>query len=81
MINTGLRKRFLDGRASINLNVTDPFDLYRPSVTYFDRGFRESGRERVSIRRASLSLSYSFGGRGRGGGERGWRGRGGWDGD
>ena len=66
MTSTALRKRLMDGRASLSLSVTDPLDIYRPSTTTFDRGFRESGRERVSIRRASLSLSYSFGGRGGG---------------
>ena len=66
MTSTAIRKRLLDGRASLSLNVTDPLDLYRPSTTTFDAAFRETGRERVSIRRASLSLSYTFGGRGRG---------------
>ena len=48
MTSTALRKRLMDGRASLSLSVTDPLDLYRPSTTTFDRGFRESGRERVS---------------------------------
>jgi iron complex outermembrane recepter protein len=72
MTSTAIRKRLMDGRASLSLNITDPLDLYRPSTTTFDPAFRETGRDRVSIRRASLSLSYTFGGRGRG--QRGGRG-------
>ena len=73
MTRLGVRQRLLDGRASINLNVTDPFDIYRPSTRLRDSSYVEEGRERQSIRRAALSLSYTFGG----GQGRGGRGRGG----
>ncbi|HEX6070688.1 MAG TPA: TonB-dependent receptor [Longimicrobiaceae bacterium] len=75
MTSTAIRQRLMGGRASISLNITDPLDLYRPSTTTIDRGFMETGRDRVSIRRAALSLSYTFGGRGRGGARGGARGQ------
>lgn len=71
MSSASLRKRLMDGRASISLNLTDPLDVYRPSTTTSDRGFVETGRNRVSIRRVALSVSYNFGGRGGSGSARG----------
>jgi hypothetical protein len=70
MTSLGVRYRFIDGRASMNLNVTDPFDIYDSSIQRSARGYIESGRERVSMRRLRLSLSYSFQS---GGGRRGGR--------
>lgn len=75
MTSTAIRRRLMGGRASINLSITDPLDMYRPRTTTSDRGFIESGRDRVSVRRAALSLSYTFGGRGRGGARGGGGGR------
>lgn len=73
MTRLGMRYRFLDRRASLSLNVTDPLDIYNSSVQRSTSSYIEIGRERVSMRRLTLSLSYSFqgeagGGRGRGGG-------------
>ncbi len=77
MTRVGLRYRFLDRRASLSFNVTDPFDVYDSSVQRSARGYVETGRDRVSMRRATIGLSYSFqsgGGGGRGeGGRRGDR--------
>ena len=75
MTRLGVRQRLLDGRASVNLNVTDPLDIYRPSTRLRDASYVQEGRERQSIRRATLSFSYTFGGGG--GGGRGGRGGGG----
>ena len=75
MSRLGLRWRFLDRRASLGLTVTDPFDVYDSRIERRDRSYVETGRERVSMRRLNLSLSYSFqaggGRRGGGGGRRG----------
>lgn len=60
MSRLGMRYRFLDRRASLNLNVTDPFNLYDSSIRRSDAGFVESGQERPSMRRLNLGLSYSF---------------------
>lgn len=76
MTTLGVRQRLLGNRATVNLNLNDPFDLYRSSVETTDRTHVEIGRERESMRRVALSLSYNFGGAGgraRGGG--GGRGR------
>jgi hypothetical protein len=56
----GLRSRFLDRQASLSLNVTDPLDIYDSSVERSARGYVETGTERVSMRRLTMSLSYSF---------------------
>ncbi len=60
MTQLGMRYRFLDRRASLSMNVTDPFDIYDSSVQRSDRGFVEFGNERRSMRRLTMSLSYSF---------------------
>jgi hypothetical protein len=72
MTRVGLRYRLLDRRASLNVTVTDPFDVYDSSIERSDRGYVETGRERVSMRRLTLSLSYGFQARGgrRPGGDR-----------
>lgn len=72
MTRVGLRYRFLGRRASLNVTLTDPFDIYDSSIERRDRGYVEIGRERVSMRRLTAGLSYSFqaGGRGRPAGDR-----------
>jgi hypothetical protein len=60
MTRVGMRYRFLDRRASLNLNLTDPFDIYDSSVERSSSSYTEMGRERVSMRRLTLSVSYSF---------------------
>lgn len=70
MTQLGMRYRFMDRRASLSMNVTDPFDIYDSTVERSDRGYIEFGNERRSMRRLTMSLSYSFqaGGGVRGGG-------------
>jgi hypothetical protein len=80
MTRLGLRQRVLDGRGSLNLNVTDPFEQYRPTTTTRDVNFTEQGSNRASIRSLSLSFAYNFGGRGRPAGQRGPGGPGGFGG-
>ena len=63
MTRVGLRQRVLSGRGSVNLNVTDPFEQYRPRTVTSDVNFSEQGRDRASIRAVTLSFSYNFGAR------------------
>src|SRR5690606_10739592 len=72
MAPLGIRQRLLDNRASVNLNITDPFDLYRSTTRRSDATYVEVGSQRESARRLNVSISYNFGARGgRGGGGRG----------
>ena len=57
----GLRQTFLDRKASINLNVMDPFDIYRFNFTTNDRSHVQVGRSNFSMRAATISFSYTFG--------------------
>ena len=61
MTHVGIRQQFLRDRATLNLMVTDPFDLYRSSFTTRDPSHVQIGRSRWSARSATLSVSYSFG--------------------
>lgn len=61
MTHFGLRQTLWRGRATLNLMVTDPFDLYRSSFTTRDPSHVQIGRSRWSARAATLSFSYSFG--------------------
>ena len=60
MTRLGLRYRFIDGRAPLRINVTDPFAIYDSSIERNARSCIETGRERVSVRGVMLSLSGSF---------------------
>jgi hypothetical protein len=61
MTHVGLRQQLWRGRATLNLMVTDPFDLYRSSFESRDPTFVQIGRSRFSARAAVLSFSYAFG--------------------
>ncbi|HEU4884033.1 MAG TPA: outer membrane beta-barrel family protein, partial [Longimicrobium sp.] len=61
MTHVGLRQTFLKDRATVNLMVTDPFNLYRSSFETRDPTHIQIGRSRWSARSAVLSFSYSFG--------------------
>src|SRR5690606_6405670 len=82
MTRVGARYRFLDRRASLNIDVTDPFDIYDSSIQRSASSYVEIGNERVSMRRVTMSLSYSFqgGATARGGGGPRGRGFSVWDG-
>ena len=57
----GARLRLWDGRGSLNLSVIDPFELQRFTFTTRDGTHVQSGSSTLSVRRATLGLSYSFG--------------------
>jgi outer membrane receptor protein involved in Fe transport len=61
MTHVGLRQQLWNNRATLNLMVTDPFDLYRSSFTTSDPSHVQIGRSQWSARSATLSFSYAFG--------------------
>ena len=61
MTHVGMRQQLMKDRVTLNLMVTDPFDLYRSSFTTRDPTHVQIGRSRWSARAAVLSASYSFG--------------------
>ena len=61
MTHVGIRQQLMNDRVTLNLMVTDPFDLYRSSFTTRDPTHVQIGRSRWSARAAVLSASYSFG--------------------
>ena len=78
MSSVGLRQQFMDGRMSVGLNVRDPFDMADSSFESRDPTFVQIGRTERSLRSASLSVSYTFGGtRGGAAARQGGPGRGG----
>lgn len=61
MTHVGIRQQLMNDRVTVNLMVTDPFDLYRSAFTTRDPTHIQIGRSRWSARAAVLSASYSFG--------------------
>ena len=61
MTHMGMRQQLMKDRMTINLMMTDPFDLYRSSFTTRDPTHVQIGRSRWRARAAVLSASYSFG--------------------
>jgi Outer membrane protein beta-barrel family len=62
MTHLGFRQRLMDGRASINLTVSDPFDLYDSTFQSRDLTYQQIGRSEEQMRAATISFSWSFGG-------------------
>jgi Outer membrane protein beta-barrel family/Carboxypeptidase regulatory-like domain/TonB-dependent Receptor Plug Domain len=61
MTHVGIRQQLMNDRVTLNLMVTDPFDLYRSEFTTRDPTHIQIGRSRWSARAATLSVAYSFG--------------------
>lgn len=61
MTHVGLRQRFWDDRASLNLAITDPFDWFDTSFETRDPTHVQVGSSDYSMRSVRLSFSYSFG--------------------
>ncbi len=70
MTRFGGRYRFLDRQAALSFNLTDPLDIYDSSIQRSSSSYIETGRQRVSMRRLTMSFSYSFQGAGGGRGDR-----------
>jgi hypothetical protein len=58
----GVRQQLRGRRGSISLSVVDPFELQRFTFTTRDRSHLQIGSSTFSARRATLGISYSFGG-------------------
>lgn len=61
MMHFGVRQQLLNDRASINLSVVDPFELFNSTFETNDPTHTQTGSSRFSMRSARLSFSYSFG--------------------
>lgn len=61
MSHVGLRQQLFDERASLQLSVMDPFDVWRQDFTTRDPTFLQIGRSRWSARTATISFSWAFG--------------------
>ena len=61
MTHVGLRQQLWGRKASLNLSVTDPFDLYSSSFETRDRTHVQVGNSRWRARSATLSFSYTLG--------------------
>lgn len=61
MTHVGIRQQFLNRRATLNLMVMDPLDVWRSSFETSDPTHVQIGRSRWSMRSAVLSFSYAFG--------------------
>jgi hypothetical protein len=59
--SVGARKQIAGTKASINLSIVDPFDLYHVTFTTHDQTHQQTSKSRYSLRRAMLSITYNFG--------------------
>jgi hypothetical protein len=57
----GLRQQLFNQKATVNLYLNDPFDLYRSRFESRDRTHIQLSRTVPKMRAASLSISYNFG--------------------
>src|SRR5690606_7508478 len=57
----GGRMQLLNNRASINFSVVDPFEMYTYDFRTSDQSHQQTSRSNFSMRRGSVSISYSFG--------------------
>jgi hypothetical protein len=57
----GLRQQLMQKKASLNLYVNDPFDLYRYNFQTNDRTHVQLSRTTYKMRQASLSFTYNWG--------------------
>jgi hypothetical protein len=61
----GIRARFLDRRASVNLSVRDPFNVHDQTFESRDPSHRELRTSVPDSRAATVSISYTLGSMGR----------------
>lgn len=57
----GVRRQLMDKKASLNLNVNDPFDLSRWNFQTYDRTHQQLSKSSWKNRQASLSFTYNWG--------------------
>jgi len=61
MTHVGIRQQLWGDQASVNLMLTDPFDVARTSFETRDPTHVQTGRSRTPMRSAVLSFTYNFG--------------------
>ena len=59
--NIGLRHQFMNNKASLNLAVVDPFDLFRFRFETTDATHIQKSNNKVTIRSLRLAVTYNFG--------------------
>jgi outer membrane receptor protein involved in Fe transport len=59
--NIGVRHQFMENKASLNLAVVDPFDLFRFRFETNDLTHVQQSENKVSIRSLRIALTYNFG--------------------
>ena len=59
--SVGIRKQFMEKKASLNLNINDPFDLSRWNFQTNDRTHEQLSKTTFKNRQASLSFTYNWG--------------------
>ena len=59
--NIGLRHQFLNNKASINIGITDPFDVFEFKFETNDATHVQKSNNKVSIRSLRLGMNYNFG--------------------
>ena len=57
----GVRRQFMEKKASLNVNVNDPFDLSRWNFQTNDRTHTQLSKSKFSNRQASISFTYNWG--------------------
>lgn len=57
----GVRRQMMEKKASLNLNVNDPFDLSRWNFQTYDRTHQQLSKSSWKNRQASLSFTYNWG--------------------
>ncbi|UKJ06998.1 TonB-dependent receptor domain-containing protein [Solitalea lacus] len=82
MFNIGFKKEFMEKRASLGLNLSNPFSKNREFISKINgNGFDQYSERQVPFRSIGVSLSYRFGkmdfGQGSSGGQRKGKGQGG----
>lgn len=59
--NLGLRHQFMENKASLNVSVVDPFDVFRFKFETTDATHTQKSENNISIRSLRVGLSYNFG--------------------
>lgn len=59
--NIGLRQNLMGQKASLNLAVVDPFNLFKFKFETRDQNFKQLSENHISIRSVRLAFTYNFG--------------------
>jgi hypothetical protein len=59
--SVGIRRQFMEKKASLNVNINDPFDLSRWNFKTNDRTHEQLSKTTFKNRQASVSFTYNWG--------------------